>query len=98
MLNEEEGSQLLELKVVQDIFATGCGKVEILGSCARFWMYVDQEAPNGSAPDRVVVAKIMMPIECVPEALRISSAGISSQDPKTIMAKEMLIRLSKSSH
>lgn len=90
---------LVELKIVEDTFATGCGRVEIIGdTIARFWMYVDQRSPTGDH-ERLVVAKITMPIECVPEAIRVSSAGITKRaQPNSFLEKEMLLCRTKVPH
>jgi hypothetical protein len=67
----DEDPPLLELSVVRDTFATGCGKVDIVGPCARFYFYAEQDS-LGMGIERVVVAKIVMPIELVPAALKLA--------------------------
>lgn len=65
---------LIEPIPIQDTFATGVHRVEIVGSCARFILYVDQCCPDGKT-ERVTVSKITMPLEYVPAAIRAAIDG-----------------------
>ena len=62
---------LVEPVPIQDVFVSGIGEIEIIGPCARFILYVDQH-PIGDgdiAQERVVVAKIVMPMEAIQPAI-----------------------------
>ncbi|MCK1577857.1 hypothetical protein IVB09_41450 [Bradyrhizobium sp. 174] len=67
---------LIELVTHNDIFSTGVGKVEVLGPCVRFWMYSVQDSLGQAEPEHIVVAKIVMPLERVAEAIQVSMRGI----------------------
>lgn len=55
---------------VADTFCSGLGEVEnVGGGCLRFYMYVLQQPPGGGEPEKIVVAKIIMPLSAVPDAI-----------------------------
>lgn len=87
-----EEPRIIELKTIQDTFATKVAKVEILGSCARFWVCVEQDSLGLGERDMVVVAKLVMPIECVPAAIQASSDGIMVPGPHYAVARELMTR------
>ncbi|MBR0998763.1 hypothetical protein [Bradyrhizobium liaoningense] len=70
--------QLVELTAHADIFATGIGKVEILGSCVRFWFYAAQDSLGGVGSEHLVVSKLVIPIDKVPDTLQFALRGITA--------------------
>jgi hypothetical protein len=63
---------------VQDIFCSGLGAIERLeGNCLRLYFYVSQANYEGTARERQVVAKLIVPTSAVPEAVlkMLSAAG-----------------------
>lgn len=56
---------LIEPFAIQDIYVDGVAKIEMLGTCARVWMF------TYCGNERVLVAKLIRPINTVPpETLR----------------------------
>jgi len=53
--------KLVELFAVQDVFASGIGRIDILGTNARLVFYVERINEDGTR-DNVVVECIVMPI------------------------------------
>jgi hypothetical protein len=94
----EETPQLLELTSIKDTFSTGCDHVEIVGSCARIYIYTDQASLGSGELERILVAKIVMPVEKVPAALKICAAGIAGPGPHSILAKEMVLNMGQRGH
>lgn len=49
----------------------GIAKIEVIGANARFYLYVDQQSfDRGHPADRLIVAKIILPLDSVPECIR----------------------------
>lgn len=64
--------------LVPETFTSGLSHVELIGGgCARFVLYSNQS--NGEAVDRLVVARIVMPLEAVPDAIRKALAAASHE-------------------
>lgn len=69
--------ELAEVLGVPDTFVSGLGSVEPIGGGNwRFTMYVNQEV--GGDTVRVVVAKIVMSIEALPEAIHMAARTTST--------------------
>lgn len=70
--------KLAEPIAILDTFTSGLGRVEIMkGGCARFILYAEMTLESGEV-ENVVVAKIVMPIDAVPEAIGMASAATAS--------------------
>ena len=65
-----EGHPLVETIAVPDTYVSGIAAVEPLYPCARFVLYVDHTSIDGSAPERIVVAKLICPLEGLPAVVR----------------------------
>lgn len=61
--------ELVEASHVLDIFATELSRIERIGSCVRFTLTSYQSNPNVGS-ERVVVCKLVMPMDAVPAAIR----------------------------
>lgn len=86
--------QYVEPVPVPDVFITGIAKVEITGHNARFYLYVDQNSFDpGREPDKFIVAKIIIPLENLPEAIKIATEA--SVTPLVDAAVSTLKRLVK---
>lgn len=61
---------LIEPVPLQDIFCEGIGRIQIVGQNARFFLYIG----NGTdgMPERMVVARVVIPLENLPEAIRMA--------------------------
>lgn len=65
------GIPLVEPIAVQDNFVSGIDHIEMAGnSCCRFYVYTDHTPIDGSPPERVLVAKIVIPLDELPKAIR----------------------------
>jgi hypothetical protein len=63
---------------IQDTFCSGIGAIEPLeGGMLRFWLYVLQTPADGGDPEKVVVAKIVVPKSAVSDAILQMVASIS---------------------
>lgn len=59
----------VDLLAVADVFVSGLAEVEDIGSgCLRFVFYSIQHTPSGEE-ERMVVAKLIMPIDALPAAV-----------------------------
>jgi hypothetical protein len=76
---------------IQDIFCSGLGAIELLeGGCVRFYLYVSQMADAGEETDRVVAARIVMPLEAVPDAVqRTINATAAAQKAIPIVGRRL---------
>lgn len=63
-MEEVEEPRLVDLGNATEVFCSGLGRVELLGSNVRFSMYVQQTGPDGTT-ERGVNLRIIMPIESV---------------------------------
>lgn len=62
---------VIEPTPIGDTFVTGVARIEILGHNARFYLHVDQNSFDpGRPPDRFIVAKIVVPLDSLPEMIR----------------------------
>lgn len=71
-------SVMVEPIALADIFCSGIAKIEIIGPCARFFMYADQASLTDGTAERVIVAKFVLPIEAIPECIRQAIEATSS--------------------
>lgn len=60
---------IVEASHILDIFATELSHVEKIGSCVRFTLTTEHRSPDGEI-ERIVVAKIVLPLDAVPPAIR----------------------------
>lgn len=61
--------RLLEKRHVRDDIASGLGRVDLIGGgLARFVLYVENRLEDGTI-EYEVIAKIVLPIDAVPDAL-----------------------------
>jgi hypothetical protein len=77
---------LIENGLVQDVFCSGLGAVEILeGNCLRLYFYASQ-AINSEKQEKLVVARLIVPTSAVPDTvLRMITA-----DSKISLLRNML--------
>jgi hypothetical protein len=61
---------LIEPLFVPDVFVSGVANIEMLGSSARFVLYTDRFPADGRPPEREVVAKLVVGLDCLPLAMR----------------------------
>lgn len=66
-----EPAPIVEASHVLDTFATELSGVERLGCCVRFIVTAYQRNPSGEN-ERIVVAKIILPFDAVPAAIRLT--------------------------
>lgn len=66
---------LNDLGTERDVFACGLGAIEIMGPVVRFCFYAEQTTMG--ARERVVVAKIVMPLSAVPDGVHQTLAALS---------------------
>jgi hypothetical protein len=72
-----EASELMDVLAVPDTFVSGLGSVEPIGGGNwRFTMFVNQEIGGNTV--RVVVAKIVVSIDAVPEGMHMSAMATST--------------------
>lgn len=68
--------KMVETVAVQDVFASGLGRVDILaGGFARFILYSERSTEDG--PVYVVAARIVMPLESVAAATSMSEDAVA---------------------
>jgi hypothetical protein len=62
---------LIEPVPILDDFVQGIGRIEQVGPCARFILFSDQTLYElGNTPSRVVVRKLVVPIDALPSAIK----------------------------
>jgi hypothetical protein len=63
---------LIEPIPLQDDIVTGVDHIQVVGkSMVRFALYIEGDPPtDGGPPDRILVRKIVIPIDCLPKAMR----------------------------
>jgi hypothetical protein len=67
--------RLIEPFSVLDVFVSGLGEIEnVGGGCVRFTFYTIHHTDG--VEERVVAAKIIMPIDAVPEAMLRTSKSV----------------------
>lgn len=84
---------LVEPHSLQDIFASGLAEIEILGTTNARFILFSEHTPAHGAPERVVVATIVMPVEAILDAVwmtidRLAAHGIaiSQRDERRILS------------
>lgn len=71
---------LVEPVAITDVYCSGIAKIEALGPCARFTLYVDSTVPEADdAPCRSVAIKIVIPVEALPAAIRQAVSFLADQ-------------------
>lgn len=71
---------MIEPVLVQDVFVTELAAIEVLpGGIARFICVIEQTLPESEdrGPERVVAAKILMPVGAVLPAVHMTVATLS---------------------
>lgn len=72
--------RLIEPYVVGDIFVCGLARVEILkGGNVRFTHFAEATAEDGTT-ERIVVAKIVMPMDAILDARRLTSEALTKAE------------------
>ena len=61
---------LIEPVPIQDDFVQGIAAIEIAGPCARFVLFADQTVMEAGTPARVIVRKIIIPMDAIPGAIK----------------------------
>lgn len=64
------GIPLIEPISIPDIYLSGVANIEMLGSAARFVLYVDRYPSDGRPHEREVVAKLVVTLDCLPKSVR----------------------------
>jgi hypothetical protein len=78
-----EVSPLVDTGTEKDIFA--CGWVaEIVGPCVRLTLYADHNLCGGPRRERLVVGKVVLPIDRVPENFRRTLNVLDADQPTEI--------------
>lgn len=70
MLLDVSEATLTEDPRVHDVYASDLGRIEMLGPNVRFIFYVDRFHEEGSAPDHLSVAKLVMPRAVIYSAIQ----------------------------
>lgn len=79
---------LFEPLLTQDIFCEGIGRIQIVGQNARFFLYIQ----DGN--ERSVVAKIVIPLENLPEAIRMAvEATFGAASERVVCSMRRMISL-----
>ena len=60
---------LVEPTPISDDFVQGIACIERVGSCARFVLFAEQTILEAGCPARVVVRKIIIPMDALPAAV-----------------------------
>jgi hypothetical protein len=64
---------LVEKRPIVDRVASGLGRVDVLsGGFGRFVLYVEEPTPFGPV-EYVICDKIILPMDCVPDAIMLAS-------------------------
>jgi hypothetical protein len=77
---------------VQDVFCSGLGAIERLeGNCVRLYFYVSQVNFDNTATEKQVVAKLIVPISALPEAVLMMLNAASTEGMPTVpLVPEMI--------
>lgn len=75
---------LIEPVPVSDDFVQGIGKIEIVGPCARFIFFSEQTIPEIGQSARVIVRKLVVPMDVVPEAIQQTMRFMTAQSIERI--------------
>lgn len=65
----QEQAELIEVDVIHDTFVSGVGDIQVMGTNARITLYVDQQAMGARPAERIVVAKLIFPIDAIPACM-----------------------------
>jgi hypothetical protein len=80
---------MVELYAVQDVFASGLGRVDILGGgFCRFVWFVDRNGCDG-IPEQVIVASVIMPISTLAANRAMVDAAIAGRPAPMIDAEPL---------
>jgi hypothetical protein len=77
--------RVIEPVIVPDVFASDLLKIEFLGPNVRFVLGVNHY--EGSEVDHLVVAKVVMPIEAIPDAIKRVLAALATYEWNRIKPK-----------
>lgn len=61
---------LTEPVPISDDFVQGIAEIEQVGCCVRFVLYSDQRVWEAGSNSRVIVRKIILPIDALPHAIK----------------------------
>jgi hypothetical protein len=71
--------KMVEVYAVQDTFTSGLGQVDILpGGFARFVLYVERRYVEEGVVENQIVARIVMPLSAVPDAILKASTATAT--------------------
>jgi hypothetical protein len=77
---------IIEPVPLTDVFVNGIARIEIIGHNARFFLYSEQSSfDQNQPPDRYIVAKIIIPLEDLPEAIRKAMAVSVGEAANTVV-------------
>lgn len=68
-MNMQEQPELVEVDVIRDTFVSGVGDIQVMGANARVTLYVDQQALGERPAERIVVAKLIFPVDAIPACI-----------------------------
>lgn len=68
---------LIELCPIPDTFCSGLARTEVHGSVIHFILYAERSDADGRI-ERVISARILMPKDAVPTAVRMVMAAVSN--------------------
>jgi hypothetical protein len=71
---------IVETAPISDIFVEGIARIEKIRSCIRFHLYVTERDPDGDEI-QVVVAKLVCPLDIVPQEIRQVLEAMRKTDP-----------------
>jgi hypothetical protein len=80
--------KLTELYAVQDVFASGLGRVDVLGGgFVRFVWYVERKLDDGTT-ENVIVASVIASIDSIQPGRNLIEAAINQRPaaPKLVLA------------
>lgn len=67
----EVHAHAMEMADVRDVFVSGIHDIEELGSCSRFWLFVDCTPQGYDGPtERIIVSRIVIPDEILGACIR----------------------------
>lgn len=73
MITNEMNFPMVDPTIVSDVFASGLGEVwDVGGGCYRFVFFANYP----SRMEKIIVARLVMPIEAVPPALVLAAKAV----------------------
>lgn len=78
---------MIEPIPIQDTFVLGIGAIEILGPCARFVLYSEQTSAAETAPENIIVCKIVIPIDAVPDCINFTVRTLAAKWTREVVKR-----------